>query len=168
MKSILWIKKFGPLYIYYIVTQKVTYDEAVTVPKNICYFQYFWKVSNKSQGYFCWKCKKRSRTNPPYSTVPVIYSTVNTKEACTCCLVRSFLCYLDLWNYFPDSIANLNTIFNLLIVFSLIWLWVIIFLQHRIYGPELRDREPPIGGWRRFITKKYIATHQSVINHDSE
>jgi hypothetical protein len=23
-----------------------------------CYFWYFWKVSNKSQGYFCCKCKK--------------------------------------------------------------------------------------------------------------
>jgi hypothetical protein len=22
------------------------------------YFRYFWKVCNKNQGYFCWKCKK--------------------------------------------------------------------------------------------------------------
>jgi hypothetical protein len=23
-----------------------------------CYFRYFWSVCNKSQGYFCWNCKK--------------------------------------------------------------------------------------------------------------
>jgi hypothetical protein len=30
-----------------------------------CYFRYFWKVHNKSQGYFCWKCKKSRKSTHP-------------------------------------------------------------------------------------------------------
>jgi hypothetical protein len=42
---------------------KLTDDEAVTGSKIcVCYFRYFWKVCNKSQGYFCWKCKKNQPT----------------------------------------------------------------------------------------------------------
>jgi hypothetical protein len=54
------------------------------------YFRYFWKVCNKSQGYFCWKCKKVQNqptlvytiilTSSRYSQVYVHYLS---RDVCT-------------------------------------------------------------------------------------
>jgi hypothetical protein len=66
MKSILRKKKFWTL------TVVVTHDEAVTGSNNLfCYFRYFWKACNKSQGYFCFKCKKKNpKSTHPNATLP--------------------------------------------------------------------------------------------------
>jgi hypothetical protein len=60
MKSIFLGKNFGPLY--------SAWPKRSLGPKIFfCDFRYFWKVCNKPQGYFCWKCKKS-----PKSTHPII------------------------------------------------------------------------------------------------
>jgi hypothetical protein len=58
MKSILWKKFFGPLYSEWPKKSWPMMKRSLGQTIFFCYFRYFWKDYNKSQGYFCWKCKK--------------------------------------------------------------------------------------------------------------
>jgi hypothetical protein len=58
MKSILWIKNVGPLYSALPKKSWPMMKRSLGQKNCFCYFRYFWKVWNKSQGYVCWKCKK--------------------------------------------------------------------------------------------------------------
>jgi hypothetical protein len=124
MKSILWIKNFGPLYSAW--PKKWWSMMKWSLGKNFffCYFQYFWKVCNKSQGYYCWKCKKSPKsTNPTVYYIHVQYvpsrdgswySVEQSANRCKNSILTFYIIFLTKINahlHFPDVWKNNVTIF---------------------------------------------------------
>jgi hypothetical protein len=84
MKSLLWEKKIlDPKKLWPIMKRSLG-------QKNLfCYFRYFWKVYNKSQGYFCWKCIKKVENQPT-----LIYSIRHASCCCGACMSIAAMCFI--------------------------------------------------------------------------
>jgi hypothetical protein len=85
MKSILWIQNFGPFNSAWPKKLGPMRKQSLGQTNLFCYFRYFWKVCNKSQGYFCSKCKKS-----PKSTHPTVHSS---RKISLCFII---ICYIYL------------------------------------------------------------------------
>jgi hypothetical protein len=95
----------------------VTNDKEVTRTTQFfffCYFRYFGKVCNKSQGYVCWKCKKvQNQPTLLYSTVLVNYCKIRSTASsqyccCHCKIVEKYIWAITVtkWSsYFGPEIS---------------------------------------------------------------